>query len=303
MRPLPAGIPYVEARRIRYLTLICDTLLSRGESDIESFIELLLLKTKKLNANLPSHTRTTGILRSSTVAKGYIEFCKWLGWIDFDGPILLPNGYTAYISAISGENTFRLSPEEKIGIFTNIVDKESVRIIINELRASNRISELRTTRTSEHFIESIFDFLVDLEILLPSQKSYGFFRLTEAGEAAVKASQRSADSLGIIQAYGTKLLKKKLRIAKRIPEKPLMRLLVRSIKKLSPSTRSQWDPNLHSALPVLLYMRLLAIKEERILLSFDNLIENVKVLSTRRGFQFKWEELSYRGYVRLEGER
>lgn len=302
MKTPPPGIPYVEARRIRYLTIICDILLSRGASDIELIIDLLLVKTKKLNENLTVHVRTTGILRSHAVAKGYIEFSKWLGWIDFDGPVLLPNGYTAYISSMSGKTKFSLDHNEKLGILMNIIEKDAVRAILKELKETNRISELRTTRTSEHFIESVFDLFVDLGVLLPSQKSYGFFHLSHTGSALVKTCDESPDPMPLIQSYAASLIEREVRIVNKLGEKVLYRILVEALDALSTYTRSQWDPKLHSALPVLLYIRLKAITEELALLSMDDLIENMKILSSRLDFQFKWEELSQRGYIRLEGK-
>ncbi|MGI0015002.1 MAG: hypothetical protein ACREBU_16405, partial [Nitrososphaera sp.] len=60
--------------------------------------------------------------------------------------------------------------------------------------------------------------------------------------------------------------------------------------------------DLHSALPLLLYIQLLGITENKTLIPIADMIQNMKILSTRNDFEFKWEEFSHRGYIRRRGE-
>ena len=89
------GIPYGEARRLRYLSLACKLSVSLGEVDIHLLTKALKIEAEKINDRLKNHVRNNGVLRSLMVAHNYIAYCKWLGLIAQNGHLVSPNGWTA----------------------------------------------------------------------------------------------------------------------------------------------------------------------------------------------------------------
>jgi len=297
---METGVPYGEARRLRYFTLICQELVTSGSVDIDFLIEKTLIQAKKLNPKLKLYKRNTGIMRTRAVTRNYIRFCHWLGFLQLNGRLVVPNGFTVFIANIDVWEDFRLSAREKIGFFLRIIEKEEIRGLLASLRIKNRVKDY-TPRMSEHFVESFFDWFVDLGILSPSSKTFGRFDLTHTGYLVRESLVKGATISEASRIFSSCVLRTPVKVGASIPNFKFQELLYFSLRRLAPYIRSELDPNLYSVLPVLLDLQLEVIVKLNQFLLINVLIKKLKSLSSTKNMVFSWDPLAKRGYLKVYG--
>jgi len=296
-----SSMPYGEARRLRYFVLICQELLASRSVNIDFLIDRILLQAKKVNSKLEKYKRKTGIMRTKPVARNYVRFSRWLNFLQLDGRLVSPNSYTVFVGNMDSWDDFSLSKKEKIGFFLMIIKKREIIDFITSLKVKSRVKDY-TVNLSEHFVESFLEWLVDLGILEPSSKSFGYFSLTSTGYKLKETLTKNRSIFEASRIFSSCILNSDVSIGLSISDSEFLRVFFASLKYLAEYTRSELDSSLYSALPILLHSQLNIIVEFNQLPSLHTLIEKLKDISKTRDLIFNWDHLTNRGYIKTKGE-
>lgn len=291
--------PFGEARRLGYFLLICRLLLLTGPTDRDAFSESIVKRAEKMKPLLRQYKRTTGILRSIPVCRNYVEFAAWMDFIKIDGRMIVPNGYTIFLAKLSAQDSFNLSNREKIAVFLHLLSKSrEFSRVLGILESVIVPSDLFKHDLNEHLAETILEWLVDLEIIGPRTKQRGFFLVNEIGKSLKRPLLRS--NLNMVCAeYSSRILRQRVVPTVKVPRKMLWESVQYSIRKLSPQTRSEIDPSLHSALPLLLETQLRLAEAHGKFLSLSDIIDQTSIVSTYYGAMFRWNAMSQSGYIKV----
>jgi hypothetical protein len=293
-------LPYGEGRRIRYYFLICrETLGSEGTVDQALFYERVVSASLRINPLLRTHLRRTGVLEKISVARNYVRYCNWLNLVRIESRFVVPNGYTVFLSNLTRGKGFQLSRDEKLGFFFRAVEKHEFRGLLMELEPSSKVKRYKLEGMSEHFVETFFEWFVDLEILMPLARRFGNFVLTSVGKDAKEAAGLQGPISGLSSAYASAILGRKVVVGGPVSDDQLSHWIGTSIAKNGADTKSQLDSKLHSALPHILDVQLRAVKEDGKLLEIQDIIGRLQQLSDKGKLLFNWDSLSYSGYVKL----
>lgn len=293
------GIPYGEARRLRYFTLVCEQLLVSRSVDIGFLTARILPVAKRINPELERHARKTGVMRTRAVARNYIDFCDWLGFLQFDGRLVTPNGLTVFVANIDSRKDFSLSKREKIGLFLRIIEKQEIKQLLSSLRLKNRVKDY-TSLFSEHFVESFFEWFVDLEVLRPSSRAFGYFILTPGGYQSRESFVTSKSELETSRAFSSFVLGRDISVGLSISDSRVREVILSSLQRLSSHIRSELDSSLYSALPILLDAQLEVAVKYHQLAPLRALIERLEHLSRSENMIFKWDPFTKRGYLKVQ---
>ena len=295
------GAPYGEARRLRYFVVICRELLGLPSVDIDLFIDRLLRATGNINLDLSRYLRETGILQSRAVARNYLRFADWLGFLRIENRIVVPNSYTVFFAKVNGRNDFFLSEKEKVAFFLKLTELEKFVQLIGSLRIKNSIQDfVKLLNVSEHFIESYFEWLVDLAILKPTQRKFGVFDLSNLGYQVLEASRNARQKQNnTCSTYIENLLGIRLESETRLSEDDVWNLLEMTLSKLGQYTRSEVDSELYSAYPLVLDMQIRLIFDHHLMISIPHLIDKLKDISPSHNAIFSWDSLAVAGYVKF----
>lgn len=289
------GAPYGEARRLKYFVMICKSLMSSGSVNVNFLIDKLLLRAKKLNPKLEKYVRKTGIMQSRAVAKNYLRFCNWLRFLELEGRLAVPNGYTIFVGNLGECENFNFTAKEKIGFFLRLVNLDSIVKLFSSLEVRNRIKDYVKPDLSEHFIETFFEWFVDLGIVKPSSQRFGSFILTDLGHHLKETCKQG--KLEISRVFSSSILNTPINDL-HLSDSNLWRQFNISLKRFSQYTRSEVDPNLYSALPAVLDLQVSLILDLKQLSPFELLIEKLKDISPSYNTIFSWNPQVGSGYVK-----
>jgi hypothetical protein len=295
------GVPYGEARRLAYFVVICKNLLSSGPVNVDFLIDRLLLYAKKLNPKLKEHVRKTGIMQSRAVARNYLSFCNRLRFLELEGRLAVPNGYTVFVGNLGECENFSLTPKEKIGLFLRLVDFNEFVKLLSSLKEKNWVKDHVKPDLSEHFVETFFEWFVDLGIVKPSSQRFGVFFLTSLGDHVKEACKQYKDKFEISRIFASYVLDAPIKRDLDISDIDFWKQFTPSFKRLSQYTRSEIDPNLYSALPAILDLQVNLILNFKQLSSIERLIEKLKNISMGYDAIFSWDPLVGAGYIKLHG--
>ncbi|MEM2146094.1 MAG: hypothetical protein QW279_12085, partial [Candidatus Jordarchaeaceae archaeon] len=291
--------PYGEARRLRYFSLICKELLKSQPINVDLFIDKLLLAVTKINPKLTDYMRTTGIMKTRAVTRNYLRFASWLNFLRIESYFVMPSAYTVFLANLKSRDDFVLDEEEKVGFFLALIKIKEVQEVLQNLQTRNSIKKiLESSKLSEHFVESFFEWFVDLNILRPSSRQFGTFNLTNLGYHTVEAA-KSAQILKIIKSYLTHLLGFEIECETHLRDDDIGDLLDSAIKKLGSYTRSEIDQCLHSALPIVLEMQLRLIFCYHTFIETEKLIKRLENISPCHNIIFSWDSLANAGFIKI----
>jgi hypothetical protein len=295
------GKPYGEARRLRYFVIMGCELLKTSSVDVDLFIDKLLVTTERLNPELDKYIRCTGIVKSRRVAMNYLEFADWLGLLRIDGRIVIPNSYTVFLANLDGRWDFFLSEKEKLAFFLQLIEEKGFKRLINFLR-SNRINNsikeaVAVLGESEHYVESYFEWLVDLGLFKPTKPRFGEFCLSNIGYKLCEANEDGQD---ICKKYAELLLNTQISEYLAVSDDDLWKTFLISVDKLGFYARSELDPCLYSAYPLILDLQIQLVFENHCLLSSVDIVKKLNSMSSYYNAVFNWDNLSKSGYLKLQ---
>lgn len=293
--------PYGEARRLRYFVLMCKELLQSPSVDIDFFIEKLLAAAKRrLNPRLSKYVRNTGIMRTQAVARNYIRFAGWLNIIRLEKRLIIPNSYTVFFANVDEGEGFFLNPGEKVGFFLELIKLPEIFNLLASLRIRNAVKDFIRHDLSEHFVESFFDWFVDLDIVKPTSPSFGMFSLSNLGYYVSEICKKGLEPLRVSATFISKLLNVNVKYDLDISDDAIWGSFEESLRKLAQYTRSEIDPKLYSAFPLILDLQTRLIFDSNILVSTDQLITKLKNISSHYNTIFNWDPLAKAGYIKMQ---
>jgi hypothetical protein len=303
-RPLEKhGAPYGEARRLRYFVTICNEVLKHDAIDLDLLIDRIIVAVQKINPKLTEYVRTTGIMKTKAVTRNYIRFADWLNLIKIENRLVTPTSYTVFFACLEGREDFYLSDEEKIGFFLKLIELNDLLRLIKLLRIRNSIQDLIVgLNLSEHFVESFFEWLVDLGILNPVNQKFGNFNLTNLGYHVREDCTSGKTLMEISETYIENLLGINLQRSIPISDDLIWLSFHESLKKLASHVRSEVDRNLYSAFPLVLDLQLRLVLNNHLLISITELIEKLKHISTNHNSVFSWDKMANAGYIKILGD-
>lgn len=292
-----SGSPLGEARRLRYFVLISSKLLESQSVDMDLFIEKLVKAAEIINPDLKNYIRDTGVLQSNAVARNYLRFADWLGFLRIENRIVTPTGYTVFLANLDGKKGFFLTEKEKIVFFLRLIDLKDFQNLICHLKVENSIKEyVDRLDLSEHFIESYFEWLVDFGILKPTKRRFGSFSLANLGYQ-VREALKQKDQ--IQTKYAGLILGTNLSNTLQISDDDVWRLMNQAVNKLGLYTRSEVDNSLYSAYPLVLETRIQLILEYHIVLPMSELLKKLKGIAANHNALFSWDNMADSGYLKI----
>lgn len=277
------GSPYGEARRLRYFVFICEKLLKSPSVDFDFFIERLLASVERLNPRLDQYVRNTGIMKSRAVIRNYLRFADWLDLIRIEQRLVGPNGYTVFFANLEKREDFFLTEREKVAFFLHLSRFDSVVELLCSLRVKNAINEYVRRDLTEHFVETYFEWFVDLGLLSARARRFGSFDLTHLGYRVHGSCGNEMRNNIIIETYLTELLRSPIKSTSDVSKSLIWDVFVASLTKLGRYTRSQVDPSLYSALPSILELQTRLIVDHHVFMTLWELTQK----RARAGTQFR----------------
>lgn len=298
------GTPYGEARRLRYISLIAKLTSETGSIDADLLAERIKMISDGMRQQLDAHIRRTGRIGTVNVAHNYIEFGRWLGIIDKVGHLVSPNGYTLLISEIYNGDNFGLSEKEKIAFIEILLKKEQVADLLSRLKFENEardFSEFEGEHADkkEHFVQTFFDWYVDLDILRPKTSSSRKFLLTEIGEALINGIGTKESNANIVASYCSGLLKKPVSTDIEAAKYVIDSSFKNSFEVMKTKARSELGNHVYTALPIFLYLQLYLITEHLLSLKLEDIADVVKncALSKNGVVRLVWNNITSKGHM------
>jgi hypothetical protein len=300
------GTPYGEARRLRYISEICNLLTDTGNIDATLLTERIKSKADDLEQLRTAHIRISGKIGTRNVAHNYIEFSRWLEVINRSGHLASPNGYTLLFSEIYGGPAFRLTNEEKIAFFQTISRKGQVIDVLASLKRENYVKDTvkKFRQYGEHFIETFFEWFVDLGILKTSTSSSREFYLTATGESLVNEMEADRSDVKMTSNFCSSVLRRTISNDAESGRFVIDSTFKLSFKTLQNKTRSELGNNLYTALPILLYMQSYLIVKHNLYLRVKDIaaLLSESKLSSIGHIHLNWEDASRKGHIVVLGD-
>lgn len=185
----------------------------------------------------------------------------------------------------------------RLPFFIKLVDIENFLKLVHSLAPVNHVKKfIDIIGVSEHFIESYFEWLVDLGVLKPTKGKFGSFILTDIG---CQLCNMELDKNEIIRKYVQAMLNSKIE-AFYVVDADIWEALRKSIGKLGHYAQSEVNPLLFSALPLVLNMQVYLITECHSFISIEGIVKRLKVISPNYGAIFSWDNIVNEGYLKLE---
>lgn len=292
--------PYGEARRLRYFVQICNEVLQSPSVDMDFLIDRLLEAVRTINPKLDEYIRKTGILQSQAVGRNYLRFAGWLNFIRIENRLIVPNSYTVLFANLEARKDFFLTNEEKVAFFLHLIKLGELSRLLTSLKMKNAIKDYIRNDLSEHFVESFFEWFVDLGILNPTSPSFGRFMLTSLGYKVKETLKRQPELLRASGSYVANLLNVSVESYLNISDDDFWVSFKESLRKLAQCTRSEVDSHLYSAFPLILDLQIRLIFDYYLLVPTTELIEKLKHISARYNTVFSWDSLANAGYVKTQ---
>jgi hypothetical protein len=271
--------------------------------DIDLFYQRVMVSARSINPVLKSsYIRKTGVMETLPVIRNYVRFANWIRLVDIEGHFVNANAYTRHLSNLQTRNDFALSPAEKMGFFLRIIEKVEVKSLLAKLGPMNKIANFLDAM-SEHYVETFFEWFVDLGILKPTAKTGGAFVVSSDMWETVKSAGRDVKDAEMGAHFAEGVLGSPISSSEKLPRTTLLRLLNESIGRSGQMTVSEVDPRLHSALPHILDVQLNSILENRRFYRIDFLVSRLKALSADGAILFNWDPLTSAGYLKMREGR
>jgi hypothetical protein len=291
--------PLGEARRLRYFMLISSKLLESPSVDMDLFIERLVKAAKIINPELKNYVRDTGVLQSNAVARNYLRFADWLDFLKLENRIVIPNSYTVFLANLDNWKSFDLTNKEKIVFFMKLIGLEDFKNLLRTLRVDdNAIKDyIALLKSSEHFVESYFEWLVDLGVLKPTRRKFGLFYLSNMGYQISEALRKNEEEVS--KKYAEIVIGKSLSNSNQVSDTQVWELLRKAVDKLGRCARSEIDSSLYSAYPLILELQINLVFEYQTMVSELDLVKKLKEMAPNYNALFSWDNMSNAGYLKF----
>jgi hypothetical protein len=275
--------------------------------DVDLFLDKVISTARRLNPKLKEYIRSTGIMQSQPVARNYLRFAGWLNFLRIEGFLIIPNGRTVFLANLETREDFCLTNEEKIGFFLSLIEIDDFIRVLGRLEMKNFIRDfVKGLNLSEHFVQSFFEWFVDLGLLAPTSHSFGMFNLTNTGYHVVERAKqetekdnRKMSNVEIFRIYFSFLLGFAIGIDTKVDDIIIWKTFQDSLEKLGKHIRSEVDPNLYSAFPIVLDLQVQLIIRYHTYFSLEELIKRLKDILPIHNTVFNWDPLANAGYVKL----
>jgi len=291
--------PLGEARRLRYLSFICESLYKGQEVDQDFFIDLCLNNVQTMNNTLKNYRRTTGIMQTHAVMRNYISYCKWLNLLKKESNFIFPNSYTIYFASIANNKKFPLINKEKLSYFLLLTKKEIFKEFLMGLKIRSTPIDYIFGDINEHRAETFLEWCVDLGILHSNSKKFGKYSIF-SNFINFPQKTKVSSLVELLQEYFSKTLNKKILISKDVPDEILWREAMISLNKTANYTRSEIDDNLFSALPMIFNLQIELVLKMNRLIPLDILNNRIEKLARSHNSIYKWNYLTDGGFIQLE---
>lgn len=294
---MPKGI-YGEARRIRYFSMICHCLIQRNPIESAVFRENVRDYVIELNKSLNQHQRSTGILQTLPVAKNYLSYSNWLNMYIKDSNFIRPNGNTIYFANICDTTRFNLTEAEKISYFIHMSKKEQFKELFSLLKPSCSPKDFIPMIGDEHIVETILEWLTDLNILRSFSKKFGKYSLNYKFSNLVQLIKTIGND-DFINLYCSCLLGKNILVNRSLNDQLLWKQLITSLYKTKEYTRSEIDRNLYSALPCILDFQVQLILKYQTYMSLEAIIDKIQEIALNFNSFFTWNYMKQGGQLKI----
>jgi len=269
--------------------------------DFEFFTERLLVSVERLNPKLDEYVRNTGIMKSKAVIRNYLRFADWLDLIRIEQRLVGPNGFTVFFANLKKREDFFLTEKEKAAFFLHLSRFEPIVELLCSLRVRNSINEYVRRNLTEHFVETYFEWFVDLGILSPRARKFGSFNLTHLGYRVHDSCTNQTMRDMIHETYLKELLQAPIESTNDMPKSAVWDSFATSLTRLGRYTRSQVDPYLFSALPSILDVQINLIFDHHVFMTLEQLTQKLKDISSEHDAVLSWDSLANAGYIKLKG--
>jgi hypothetical protein len=210
------------------------------------------------------------------------------------------NSHTVFFANLKGREGFSLTHTEKVAFFLHLIKLGELSRLLSSLKIQSAIKDYIRSDLSEHFVESFFEWFVDLGILKPTSPRFGQFRLTPLGYQAKEAFEKELELFKASGSYITNLLNVPVKYHLNISDDDVWISFEKSLRKLAKYTRSEVDPYLYSAFPLILDLQIRLILDYHLLIPTTQLIQKLKHISARYNTVFSWDSLANAGYVKIQ---
>lgn len=278
--------------------MICHCLIQRNPIESAIFRENVRDYVIELNKSLNQHQRSTGILRTLPVTKNYLSYSNWLNMYIKDDNLIRPNSITIYFANICDTTRFNLTEAEKISYFIHMSKKEQFKELFSLLKPSCSPKDFIPMIGDEHIIETILEWLVDLNVLRSSSKKFGKYLLNYKFSNIVQLI-KTIENDDLINLFCSSLLGKNILVNRSLSDQLLWEQILTSLNKTQKYTRSEIDRNLYSALPCILDFQVQLILKYQTYLSLEAIINKLKKMALNFNSFFTWNYMKQGGQLKL----
>lgn len=267
---------------------------------MDFLIERIIVSARRINSRLRDHVRSTGIMQSKAVTRNYLRFADWLNFLQIEQRLVVPSGFTVFFAQIEKPEDFALTDKEKMAFLLHLSKIGTLVDLLCSLKMKNTMREYTREDLSEHFVETYFEWFADLGILVPTSQRFGAFELSNRGYHVAESCRSQPRPRGFLEEYARRLLDSPLRNSAELQDGEVWRLFEEAVGKLAPYAVSEVDPDLYSALPLVLDLQLNLIFERHILVDLEKLTQKLKDISWQYNAVFDWDPLANVGYVKMK---
>jgi len=262
-------------------------------------IDLILKYVEDLNLQLETYSRKTGVMRTKGVARNYIRYSEWLKILKKDGNFIHINDHTIYLSSICCNKNFNLTNKEKMSLFRIIIEKEQFKNMLGKLMPVCSPKNFITQTLTEHLVETFLEWCFDLGILKSTSKKFGKFILNQPYVELIELAKNNGSNDELLKKYFSITLNKNILYFNNMAENLIWNQALMSLNRTAEFTATGIDPNLYSALPMILDLQIeLVLKYNRYAPLFS-LISTIEKISKKQGALFSWDYLKNGGYIQL----
>jgi len=293
--------PFGEARRLRYFQIICETLMNAGVSHFDFFSDVVLsgIINSNFNSHLTRNKRSTGVMRTKAVMRNYISYLDWLKLLKREGNHIIPTSKTIYFGSISKNESFILSTNEKISFFIELLNNKLFYDFIKIVKNNSVPSDYKLTEYEDHYSETFLEWLVDFDILAPTSKQRGRFRIYNKYFELINIVRDNDRHRAIIE-YTSRLLKQKVHSTKVLPDEVIWNRFRIALYKTNQYTKSELDSNLFAASPAISELQVYLIMEHNAYFPLNDLISKMENIAHKNKIIFMWDRIQNVGYIKMD---
>ena len=305
-----------EVRRLGYLRAICDLMAKEKSAEIYLASKKFLNISQELNKKLSDYKRKTGKINKISVAKNHFLVASALGLVKVEGDFVKTTSYAAFFASLPKNiNPFNLSLQEKFSFFELLLTEQfnALRhlmgaletrryVTFNDLR--KKLKPIFKFSRIDHLVKSHVEWLIDLDLVIPSAPTKGKFCLTFKGEKikdhmSVEKERLNEAFINLKKIYAESIIGP-VSVRNKINETVLLKCFEKAISATKLYAVSEVSDKLLSAFPVIKFLQLELLLNFKTLIKFEELISIMEDVLKKRGILFNWDPIYKGGYIRYE---